>query len=653
MNWFWSTSYTPQRRFLYAGIFTITVLVLARYFGALQGLELKTFDWLLRWRPTEGMDERITIVEVTDGDIQAAGAYPLPNSLVVEALQQIQSYEPNAIGLDIFRDFPTLENQTLSKNAETSSYQALIETVLNNDNIYVVDRIIPPTIAAPPDIPLEQVGFADAILDNDGVLRRSLLGNPDINGQYRFSFTILLASHYLAEQGFVLANSPQDPVAMQFDTVTLASAHSRSRSYVTHGVGLNPVVLINFRSGSTPFRKVSLGDLLAGDVAAEWFSDRVVLIGVTARSAKDFVNSNVAAASNPGLVSGVEIQAHAISQILGAVLEDRPILKTMPAIWEYGWIILWGLIGIGLSRLIRLPLLHLVVIVCACACLFLIAYLLLLQGWWLPIVPAGFICFFNGVVLYSFYWYGQYIKQRIKDRQRLIDQTYSIIHNGPLQTLAYALQITQTDDYSHAALRSQLERLNLEMRTVYKWIRQGPLAPESQLHLIGELAVDLTEPLDELLYQVYNDTLRRDLPCFASIKLHVNQFEPMTETGLSSEQKQGVAVFFEEALCNVGRHAKGATRLKIICKQIEHENVICVADNGVGISEQQGSQRNQVAGEGTRQAIAIAQALRGTFQRYPNDPAGTVCELRWPVKAQNRWPLGRFGRRFGRRWGKK
>jgi two-component sensor histidine kinase len=71
----------------------------------------------------------------------------------------------------------------------------------------------------------------------------------------------------------------------------------------------------------------------------------------------------------------------------------------------------------------------------------------------------------------------------------------------------------------------------------------------------------------------------------------------------------------------VGKYAVGATRLTVTCTQEQDWQVIRVADNGIGLSE---------ATETTKQ-------LAGTFQRYPHQPKGTVCELKWRTRKNWLW----------------
>lgn len=626
----------PPPNLLFPGLVATILVATARFLGVLQFLELKVLDDFLRLRAAEPRDERISIVEVTDADIAEVGTYPIPDSVIVDTLRQVQQYQPQAIGLDIFRDFPQPDVSLESGQVDIGDYQELIDIVRYNPNIFVVDKIVPPTVSAPVGIPLEQVGFVDTMLDNDGFVRRSLLGIPDVEGQFRMSFTILLAQKYLESAGISLSNGERDPVAMQFGEVELSSAHSDSPAYVNQDTGGNPIVLINFRSGRTPFRKVSLSNLLSGQVSADWFRDRLVLIGITAESVKDTVNSDAVFAANPGLVPGVEVQAHAISQLLSAVLDDRPLLKTWPLLWQYLWIVAWGIAGIGLSRVINAPWLHLTVVILSTAGIFFLGYLLLIVGWWIPVFPAGMLYFFNGAILYGFYWYEQSIRLRLQERQLTIEESFSAIHNGPMQTLNATLKAVQSDEWSRETILKNLQCLNQELRGISEIMeeRGGMIAPEQPIYSTGNFVVDLGEPLHELLYQVYSHTLDRELANFSDIQVHMTQFEPMVDSTLSLEHKREITCFFEEALCNVGKYAENATRLEITCKQKEIHNIIRVVDNGVGL---EAAAVGNGGGSGTKQAERIAKKLSGTFSRRNNQPRGTICELLWPVKQSPRW----------------
>ncbi len=60
---------------------------------------------------------------------------------------------------------------------------------------------------------------------------------------------------------------------------------------------------------------------------------RIVLIGTIAPDYEDYHRTPF------GEISGVEIQAHMISQLVSAVLQNRPILRWLPQQGE--WIVVW------------------------------------------------------------------------------------------------------------------------------------------------------------------------------------------------------------------------------------------------------------------------------------------------------------------------
>lgn len=622
------------------GLGVIALVVLARLTGNLQFAEKVALDYFLRLRPAEPIDERILIVGIDEADIRNAGTYPLPDRDLASLLQRLRQFEPTVIGLDIFRDLPV-----------EPGHAGLVEVFQSTKNLIAIEKVLPDrsgfTIDPPPALPSEQVGFADAVPDVDGYLRRSLLGTSDTSGQYKFSLTLRLAETYLASQGITLENGIRDPQAMRFGTVELPRFLHNSGGYVGADAG-GTQVLINFRSGQKPFRMVSLKDVLAGTVPESWIRDRVVLVGVTALSAKDVVNSAAVSGSNPGLVYGVEVQAHAVSQILSAVLDGRSLLRVWPEGWEYLWIVAWGVLGISLARVVLSPFKTLLGLGFISLALVGICYGLLILGWWVPVVPALLVLVLNGAGLTAslFYRHEQTLRAKIQDRQSIIEQTFDTIHNGPLQTLARMLRDTQEQEITTAQLHSDLEQLNQELRSVYESIRREALTQGSHFYLATHVELDLQSPMHEILYEVYSYTLARDLPCFKTLKFKITQFEQINDQLLTLDQKRGLCRFLEEALCNAGKHAVGVTRLDVICKQEQEQNLIQVVDNGAGvnfsITTSTGDPSQRREGRGTQQAKDLARQLGGRFRRFPkaeisgtsnspNGAHGTVCELSWSV----------------------
>lgn len=616
---------------LVPGLAAILLIMGLRFLGVLQSLEWKGLDLLMRLRPVEVQDERITIVAIDEADIQLVGDYPIPDAHLAELLRVIASYKPQVVGIDIFRD-----------RSMKAGHEQLVKILKKTPNLVGIERILPPVVAGPPALPQEQIGFVDALPDGDGFIRRSLLGSANVQQNYRLSFTIQVAQRYLASKGIDLENGQWDPEAMRFGAIELHRFHPNTGGYVRADAGGNQV-LLNVRSGSHPFPVVSLRQVLAGQVDARSLQDRIVLVGMVAPSVKDFVNSGSVQGVNPGLLTGIEFQAHAISQVVSAVLDRRPLLFSWAEGWEYGVIALGGLLGLGLGRWARSPLQHLGASGLGLLGLFGLGYTaLLIGGLWLPIVPVGLAFGINSTVLYGFYLYDQGIRAQIRGRQEIIDQSFNAIHNGPLQSLAIVRRSLSDQDFSTQTLAEELETIDRSLREIYEAIRQETVSQGANLYLQGNVVEVSDIPLDELLEEVYNSTLRRSLPHFEGIKIKVKpSMGILANQPLSVLQKRGIAQFFEEALCNVGKHAAGATRLIVVCKQENGDNLIQVIDNGVGLSLDS-LRANAKRMGGTHQAHRLAWQLGGRFQRIPMDPKGTCCELRWPIRPSIWVQLGRF-----------
>ncbi|PSN13076.1 histidine kinase [filamentous cyanobacterium CCT1] len=618
---------------LVPGVLVVAVVIATRGLGWWQGLEWKALDTFLRSRPAEPLDDRIVIVGIGEADIQQVGTYPIPDRYLADLITTLETYQPRVIGLDIYRDLPVQpghdEFRTVAQGLE---------------HLVTIEKLLPPPVTGPNFLPPERIGFVDVVPDGDGFWRRSLLGAATDDGVYHFAFTLRLAERYLAQAGLSLENGIRNPVAMRFGPVELAPLTPNAGGYVGADMGGHQV-LVNYRSGPSPFRRLTMAQVQTGQVEPEWLRDRIVLIGVTAPSIKDFANSAAIVSDNPGLVFGIEFQAHAISQIISAALDNRPLLRVWPQPIEYGWIILWGAAGLGLGRILRHPLWQLLVVGGGSLVLLGTGFgLLLWQGWWIPVVPTLAVFTVNGVVFPLFYWYDRGLRSRIQERQRVIDNTFSAIHNGPLQTLSQLLRESRDPAQMSPALHRRLHDLNRDLRQVYTLVQQEALIDKQQIYL-GPQGIDLSLPLHQLLYQVYTQTLGKDLPGFQTLKVKLIEFEPMSDRTLSLDDRRDLCRFLQEALLNVGKHAPNTTRLWITCKQIAPEpagvqNLIRVADNNQdNRSEHLVYDSNATGGQGTQQAEQLSKRLRGQFRRYPNSPTGTVCELVWPTGRRSLWPF--------------
>jgi CHASE2 domain-containing sensor protein len=616
-------SINSENKIWRVGLTAIAFVSFLRLVGSLQFLEWAAFDTLMRLRPQESIDDRIVIVGIDENDINQIKAYPIPDRDIAALLNKLKTYQPAVIGLDIIRDLP-----------QEPGHTELVATFKETKNLIAIEKALPDlsgfTFKPPPSLPQEQIGFTDALIDTDGKQRRSFLGTSNRQNEWRLSFPLKLAQIYLKTKGISLENVEGDQYGMRFGKTKLPRFHSNSGGYVQADAN-GSQILINFRNLRKPFHKVSLTEIQSGKINPDWIRGKIVLIGMTSPSAKDYVTSSAINSENAALNYGVEIQAHIISQLISAALDNRPMINVWSDAWEYLWIISWGILGLNIGRVIRNPLKNIFYTTIASICLILICYGLIIIGWWVPIVPAFFTLVFNGVGLAAFYRYDESLRDRIQDRQLIIDHIFDAIHSNPLQTLNIILREVQSNNsLSPQEFVSKLQQLNQELRDVYDLVKREAVSELDSFYFRQEQRLDLSQPLDEILSEVYNEVVERDYAYFENIKYKLLKFESIDERNLTIEHKRSLCRFLEEALRNVKKYAEKATRIDVICTQEDGKNIIRVADNGLKIETM--ADLSSHSGFGSKLAKNLAKQLGGEFKRYPNSPKGMVCELIWSAK---------------------
>ncbi|AUT00069.1 adenylate/guanylate cyclase domain-containing protein [Nostoc sp. CENA543] len=383
---------------------SIFVLIL-RWSGLLQMLELAALDQMFLLRPPESLDSRIVIVEINESDVQKLGKngnWPLPDGLLSKILGNIKQQKPSAIGLDLYRDLPVGSgHDSLVKIFENTPNLVGIQKVAENDDSSAV--------APPPALKkIGQVGANDFPLDGDGKVRRSLLYLADKNGENIFSFAFKLAYLDLSDRQIDVGQT--DDFLVKTGNVIYPLFKSNDGGYV-RAEDQGYQVLINYRHAHPSFQQISIIDVLENRIPQDLFKGRIVLIGSTAESLKDlfYTPASSTILTAPKRMAGVVIHAHAISQILSATLDNRPLIKTWHKPQEWLWIFLWSLIGATLiwqqrysgtsKRKSLFPIISLLLAGCS---LIGISYLAFLLGWWIPFVPPLMTLIGSGIAVTAY-----------------------------------------------------------------------------------------------------------------------------------------------------------------------------------------------------------------------------------------------------------
>ncbi|HEY9627904.1 MAG TPA: CHASE2 domain-containing protein [Coleofasciculaceae cyanobacterium] len=376
----------------------IALLIMGiRYLGLLQPLELQAFDQFLQLRPEEKPDTRLLVVTITEEDVQAQAQETRRGSLsdqsLAKLLEKLASYQPQVIGLDIYRDYPVERDLPM-----------LAEKMQQNDRLVAICKVSDSQarrvgVAPPPEIPPDRLGFSDLVLDADSVVRRQLLAltpPPTSPCTAAYAFSMQLALRYLAAQN-ATQNANQNLLKFSPDGAwQLGKTHFQPME--THTGGYQGIdawghqILLNYRAYRSPqesFPQVTLKQILSNQVHATVIQNRVVIIGTTAESFQDY--SLTPYKTNQGMIQkvpGVILQAQMTSQLISAALGERSLLWTWTLWQESIWVMIWSVAGGLLAQFVRqMP--GAIALGGAIVILYSICLIALVQGsGWIPMVPA-------------------------------------------------------------------------------------------------------------------------------------------------------------------------------------------------------------------------------------------------------------------------
>ncbi len=382
-----------------------------RWQGILQPYELRAFDQLMRWRPSEGKDPRILIVTINDEDInyQKQRGMKMQGSLsdqaLVQLLEKLKQHQPKVIGLDIYRDAPTTDPKYTN-----------IATSLRNENFIDICQIgggdnNSPKISPPQKVPIKHVGFSDLSKDPDRFVRRQIFGmSYALHCATDKSFSFQLARRYLNLVNKNIKIKRLSPKSFQIGNVIFPKSEQHTGGYHNLDTG-GYEVLLNYRAAEPVAEQIPLREILNGSRNSQLpnlVTNRIILIGVTSKRYDRDYHLTPYSAGQETLkeIPGVVVQAHMVSQVINAVLNQRPVLwwwsQWGDTLWVASWCLITGIwVWCWRSRLQQV-----LVVGGVCGSLYVICFIVLwLEGGWMPLIPSllatlitsGFLIFYTSI----------------------------------------------------------------------------------------------------------------------------------------------------------------------------------------------------------------------------------------------------------------
>lgn len=377
------------RGVLIAGPSVAGLVIILRVAGLLQTFEWAALDQFFCLRGREPVEKRVVIVAINEPDIQNLGQWPMSDSDLAKLLENILAQKPRAIGLDLYRDLRV-----------PPGHEDLVKVFESTPNLIGVQKVIEDVnssaVAPPPALKAKgQTGANDFVLDGDGKIRRSFISLKTKDGKTIYGFAMQLASIYLKAEN--VETKPLKDKKVQWGKAVFAPFKENDGGYV-RAASAGYQIMLNYQGPARTIPMISMTDVLNNRIPPDLLRERIVLIGNIAESGKDLFytpySSNILGI--PERMSGVEIHANLVSQILNATLYGRPAIQTWPKSMEWLWIFAWSLLGATLTWTQRYTggtkgqkLLIAASILLPVGILIGSSYLAFaLGGWWIPVIPA-------------------------------------------------------------------------------------------------------------------------------------------------------------------------------------------------------------------------------------------------------------------------
>lgn len=352
----------PQSRNRYYLLTLITALTLLScdYLGFFEDINNHSYDLLFRLRGSQAPSQDIIIVAIDDMTLEELGRWPISRHYYSKLLEKLNLAK--VVGFDIFfPDFAEYDKEF--QQAIQQHGKVILATYISSQK-----GIVTPSFA----FPANRLAHVHLDMGVDGVFRDVFhtIKTGDITVP---SFSSLI---------------------LQFATTGSVPDVLKTPSHSIHTL-LQPLLLqqqdftgINYYGDANIFQHIPLVEILNSDKwPASYFTDKIVLVGVTAIGQNDFVL--IPFTEDGKGMSGVEVQATILNNLLDKSSISKPPERMLILFQCLATIALIFLIRMSFSQ--RLILLYPVMLICITGinCLLFLSF-----RTWIP--PAYYIVFLSG-----------------------------------------------------------------------------------------------------------------------------------------------------------------------------------------------------------------------------------------------------------------
>jgi adenylate cyclase len=168
------------------------------------------------------------------------------------------------------------------------------------------------------------------------------------------AFPLLLALKYLEPMGIRSELGDAATGAMRLGKALIKPLDESAGGYIRADAG-GYQFLLDYLRGPMPFPLISLSDVLETKLDPATFRDKVVIVGGTAGSVKDFFHSPFDEPDGRDMVYGIAMHGHIVDQLLRMAFGATPVMRASSEVLEVVVIVLAAVMGVLCSLAFRSP----------------------------------------------------------------------------------------------------------------------------------------------------------------------------------------------------------------------------------------------------------------------------------------------------------
>jgi adenylate cyclase len=246
--------------------------------------ELAGYDARFKFRGDQKPNPDIVIVAIDENSLAALHQWPWPRGIHASLIRKLRAAPPKALLFDVFFIEPFTSNPSGDRDLVQATKQnsSVVHSIFYEPSEGPIRRLglpFPALLEAAGNL-----GYANAVIDDDGVLRRAILQRSVEDQSFNF-MSVMGASLYLNKPVEELLRAvPLDP---------------RGR------------LLVHFVGREFTYPYLSYADVLSGKIPASQLAGKIVLVGSSATGTFDHYPTPLSK-----FMPGVEFHANVIDNLL-------------------------------------------------------------------------------------------------------------------------------------------------------------------------------------------------------------------------------------------------------------------------------------------------------------------------------------------------